>query len=196
MFSTIQNRRSIRSYQSTPIPREMILKILEAGRLAPSSKNRQPWRFVVVQGQSKKELLHAMRRGLAREKVNPLLPESAHHLAGAEYTLQIMAVAPVLLFVLNPLGLDLRCPITPEERVYELCNAQSLGAAMENMTLTATALGLGSLWICDTYFAYDELSAFLDGEGTLCAALAVGYAAEAPTARPRRPLSSLVRWCD
>mgnify|MGYP002564349117 FL=1 len=38
-----------------------------------------------------------------------------------------------------------------DERVPEICNAQSIGAAIENMTLTATELGLGSLWICDTF---------------------------------------------
>lgn len=45
----INNRRSIRSYKNTPVPREKILKILEAARLAPSASNRQPWHFVVVE---------------------------------------------------------------------------------------------------------------------------------------------------
>ena len=71
-----------------------------------------------------------------------------------------------------------------DERVAEICNAQSMGAAIENMTLAATALGLGSLWICDSFFAQHELSAWAGGE--LYAVLAVGYAAESPAARPRR----------
>ncbi len=45
----IKNRRSIRSYKTTPVPREKIMKILEAARIAPSASNRQPWHFIVVQ---------------------------------------------------------------------------------------------------------------------------------------------------
>ena len=42
-------RRSIRKYKEAPIPREKILKILEAARVAPSASNKQPWHFIVVE---------------------------------------------------------------------------------------------------------------------------------------------------
>ena len=45
----LEKRRSIRKYKDTPIPKENILKILEAARSAPSASNRQPWNFVVVE---------------------------------------------------------------------------------------------------------------------------------------------------
>ena len=45
----ITKRRSIRKYKNTPIPRDKIIKILEAARLAPSASNRQPWHFIVVE---------------------------------------------------------------------------------------------------------------------------------------------------
>ena len=45
----IKKRRSIRKYKGTPVPRESILKILEAARVAPSASHRQPWHFVVVE---------------------------------------------------------------------------------------------------------------------------------------------------
>lgn len=44
----VKNRRSIRSYKSTQVPKDKINKILEAARLAPSASNRQPWHFIVV----------------------------------------------------------------------------------------------------------------------------------------------------
>lgn len=196
MISEIQSRRSIRRYKQTPIPREMVEAVLQAGILAPSSKNRQPWRFVVVSGTSKQAMLKAMETGLAREQVHPLLPESSRYLEGARHTLEIMRQAPVTVFVVNPLGQDFSRALNPEERVYEICNAQSVGAAVENMCLAATELGLGSLWICDTYFAYQELCTFLGVEGELFAALALGYPEEAPAARPRKPLSEVVEWRD
>ena len=45
----VRKRRSIRRYKETPVPRESIVKLLEAARLAPSAAHRQPWHFIVVQ---------------------------------------------------------------------------------------------------------------------------------------------------
>lgn len=194
MLSAIQNRRSIRRFSQKPLPRAIIQEVLEAGRLAPSSKNRQPWRFIVTAGEEKERLLAAMLRGLERESRAPLLPQSAPYRPGAEHTLGIMGQAPVNIYVMNPLGASLHQPLTPEERVYEICNAQSLGAALENMSLAAWELGLGSLWICDTFFAYQELLDCLGAPGELFAALALGWPEESPGPRPRKELSRLVEW--
>ncbi len=194
MIHAIEDRRSIRKYQSRPVPRCLLEEIIRAGALAPSSKNRQPWKFVVVSGPAKADMLRAMEQGLEREKHTPLLPDSACHLPGAEYTLRIMAQAPVTILVLNRLGQSPEIPLTPEERVYERCNAQSIGAAMQNMTLAATELGLGSLWICDTYFAQRELQNWLNEEGDLFAAMTIGFPDEQPMPRPRRAISETVEW--
>jgi nitroreductase len=48
----IKIRRSVRSYSQTPVPDAMLRRVLEAGRLAPSASNRQPWCFIVVETQS------------------------------------------------------------------------------------------------------------------------------------------------
>ncbi len=148
----------------------------------------------MAEGRAKAQSLAAMERGLEREKKQPLLPQSAQHLEAARHTLRIMEQAPVVIFVVNPLGIGMNRSLTVEERVYELCNAQSIGAALENMSLTAFDLGLGSLWICDTYFAQEELMGWLGAEGELAAAMAVGYAAESPQARPRKKLEDAVEW--
>ena len=148
----------------------------------------------MAEGRAKAQSLAAMERGLEREKKQPLLPQSAQHLEAARHTLRIMEQAPVVIFVVNPLGIGMNRSLTVEERVYELCNAQSIGAALENMSLTAFDLGLGSLWICDTYFAYRELMDWLDSPGELLCALALGYPGESPAPRPRRELSQLVEW--
>ena len=194
MLSEIVNRRSIRAYLPAPVSREDIETVLQAGALAPSSKNRQPWRFTVTAGAGKAEALAAMARGLEEEKCRPLLPESAPFLSGAWRTLEVMRQAPVVIFVTNPQGRDPRQPMPADQRVGELCNAQSLGACLENMSLQATALGLGSLWICDTFFAYGALNEWLGGPGCLAAAMALGYAAENPPPRPRKPLAGLADW--
>lgn len=45
----IVKRRSIRTYKDTPVPRDKIIEILEAARIAPSASHRQPWHFIVVE---------------------------------------------------------------------------------------------------------------------------------------------------
>lgn len=194
-MKAIYDRRSIRKYTLKDVPKEIMEQILQAGTLAPSSKNRQPWKFIVVAGTHKNEMLSIMKKGLLREKTqNVLLPNSAQHLKAAEYTLEIMKQAPVSVFVVNCLGLELASILTPEERIYEICNAQSIGAALENMTLTATELGLGSLWICDIFFAYHELNEWLGTDGQLIAAMTFGYPDEHPNKRPRKNILDVVEW--
>lgn len=193
MIASIVNRRSIRKYKNTEVPRPLLEEIIQAGILAPSSKNRQPWRFVVVSGPAKEEMLRVMADGMEREKTAPLLPDSARHIGGAAYTMEIMRQAPVVIFIMNTLGYDPHGTLTADEHVSEICNAQSIGAAVENMILTATELGLASLWICDTYFAYDELCAWLGGD-QMFAAMAVGYADEEPPARPRKRMAEVTEW--
>ena len=192
MIEAIKNRRSIRKYKDKPITKEQINQILQAGMLAPSSKNRQPWKFVVATGEAKDEACLVMEKGIEREKREPFIPDSSPYINGAEHTLRIMQQAPVLIFIVNTLAASFNKVLSMDERVSEICNAQSIGAAIENMTLEATAQGLGSLWICDSFFAQEELSDWAGGE--LYAILAVGYADEAPAARPRNKAEDVIEW--
>jgi nitroreductase len=56
-FEAITTRRSVRGYEATPVPKEKLLKILEAARLAPSANGVQPWHFVVVTEAGKRKVL-------------------------------------------------------------------------------------------------------------------------------------------
>lgn len=194
MYRPIEDRRSIRSFSDREVPDEVVRALVAAGIKAPSSKNRQPWRFVVVKGAAKQQMLDAFADGLRREERQPLLPGSKQHLAGARYTLAIMKQAPVTVFVLNTLGRDLHQSRSPEEKLYDLANVQSIGAAIQNILLAATEQGLGSLWICDVFFAYEELRGWLHSDGELVAAIALGYPLESPNPRPRKPLETVVEW--
>ena len=192
MIKEIKDRRSIRKYQNKGVDRERISQILQAGMAAPSSKNRQPWKFVVATEGAKEEACRAMEEGIRREKKEPFIPDSVPYINGAEHTLRIMRQAPVLIFIVNTLAFSFDKELSVDERVSEICNAQSIGAAIENMTLEATAQGLGSLWICDSFFAQKELSEWSGGE--LYAVLAVGYADESPNARPRKKEEDVIEW--
>jgi len=57
LFDIIKNRRTVRQFKTTPIPKQHILKILEAAHFAPTAGNQQPWKFLVIQDRKKLDLL-------------------------------------------------------------------------------------------------------------------------------------------
>ncbi|HEX2954467.1 MAG TPA: nitroreductase family protein, partial [Bacillota bacterium] len=73
-------------------------------------------------------------------------------------------------------------------------DVQSVGAAIQNMLLAATGLGVGSLWIADVYVAYDELCQWMGKTCQMVAAVSLGYPDEAPNARGRRNFDEVVEW--
>jgi nitroreductase len=57
VFEAVQERKSIRAYKDTSVPREKLERILEAGRLAPSARNIEPWHFIAVTNSEKRKAL-------------------------------------------------------------------------------------------------------------------------------------------
>ncbi len=183
----ISQRRSIRRFEDKPVPRELIEKILHAATLAPSGKNAQPWRFIVLEGKKKDEVVDILERSVAS------LKEAGIPTGSAENSARIMLRAPVAILVLNPR----RTAKDFEDRWDQLgclVDTQSVGAAIQNMLLQATALGLGTLWICDVFFAEREILRHFDTSDELIAAVSVGYPAEAPSPRPRKSWQEVTTW--
>jgi len=186
--TAIESRRSIRSFKTDPLSREVIESILDAAHLAPSGKNRQPWRFVVVQNDEREKMSACLQAGLTSSTKNGIPTGSA------ENTFRIMQEAPVTVFIFNP---DDTAPWqhhTVPQRISTVVDTQSVGAAIQNMLLRAQELGVGSLWICDTFSAYSELCTWLGRDSLLVAAVTLGYPNETPASRPRMSLAELVEW--
>lgn len=195
MDNSILNRRSIRKYQDKPVPGELIEQIIDAGRMAPSAKNRQPWRYIVLGGESKAEFLSEMHKGILREETaEKSLPDLSAGIADAKNTWKIMKEAPVLIVVLNSNGRNPFESIECEERFTEIFDTLSIGASIENILLEATGLGLGTLWIANTCYAYKELMEYLGTTNQLIGVIAVGYADETPSQRPRKPMEDVVEY--
>ena len=189
------DRKSIRKYQPDMIPEEMLRDILEAGILAPSAKNRQPWKFLVATGTRKEEILNEMEKGIARTKKSKIMPERFKKgLASAENTLRIMREAPVLVLVMNTRSGDPYGMNFAGKRVSEIHDSLSIGAAVENMCLRATELGIGSLWIANTVYAHKEITAYLQTKDQLSCAVVFGYPDEKPAGRPRRKFEETVEF--
>ncbi|MBN1483679.1 MAG: nitroreductase [Chloroflexia bacterium] len=188
-LEAIAARRSIRRFKDTPVPDEMIHTVLRAAIQAPSGKNRQPWRFVVVREDKRDDMVRIMREGIDR------VEELGHGLGSSRWTAKIMAHAPVTIFVFNDAQEH-----TPGNLMWDepgdVVDVQSIGAAIQNILLAAQEIGLGTLWIGDVFYAYDRIIEWL-GEGhQMIAAVSIGYPDEQPGPRPRKAFDEVVRWLD
>ena len=180
----IEARRSIRRFQTGVLSKTLLTHLLELATKAPSGKNRQPWRFIVCQGEAKDKLLQIMKSAVAARQSEGMDTGSA------EGTMQAMQTADAVVLVLNRFS-----RIEPDYGYYRvLTDTQSIGAAVQNLLLAAQDVGLGTLWICDIFFATHEIAHWLDRNEELVAAVAIGYADESPCARPRKELETVVEW--
>lgn len=117
-FQVVRNRRSIREYKNIDIPDADIMKMIEAARLAPSTNNTQPWRYLIVKEPETIKLLSlvAGRQGfIAKAKAVVMA------LANRESSC---------------------CPNNPS-----MWYVQDTMIATEHLVLAATALGYGSCWV-------------------------------------------------
>lgn len=105
-----------------------------------------------------------------------------------------MRQAPVLIVILNTNGFSPYKPFSADERVTEICDSLAIGASVQNILLAATEMGLGTLWIANTCFAYDELVAFIGTKNQLVGAISVGYPDENPQERPKKDFNSIVEY--
>lgn len=177
---SISNRRSIRKFDTRKIDNKMIEEIIYYGSLAPSGKNRQPWRFVVIQDNIKlKSKIADIMIEKAKEKI-----KKGESPGSIKNTAQIIKQAPVFIAVFN----------TWNNKIIN-ANLQSIGACIENICLTATDMSLGSLWICDIDCAFKEIEELLDIKDiSLVAGISLGYQLENPNARPRLSTKKLIDW--
>jgi nitroreductase len=187
-LDAIAARRSIRKFKADPVPAEVLQTLLKAALQAPSGKNKQPWRWVVVSGERRADMVRLMRASLAKIKAG------GQNTGSAEWTVKIMEQAPATVFVFNAHGLAPWQPHSAEQMIDELVDVQAVGASIQNLLLAAQDQGLCSLWICDVFYAYEELCRWLGQAGQMVAAVSLGYADESPAARPRKPFGELVRW--
>jgi nitroreductase len=127
MLGLIKTRQSDRSYSNKPVEKEKIGRIAEAGRLAPSACNSQPWKFIIVD--------------------DPALLEQLAEAASAKVLGMNAFVkqAPVQIIVIREkANVSSRIGATIKKRDYSLID---IGIASENICLQATAEGLGSCMI-------------------------------------------------
>jgi nitroreductase len=160
-----QTRRSLRTYLNTPVEKEKLEYVLEAARLAPSWKNLQCWRFIVIEDEAGKAALAD-----SMSETNP----GRKALTGA----------PIVIVL---------CAVPKESEVWEGKDFMMLdaGLAMEHLLLAATEQGLGTCW--QGLFAEQKVREALNvpDEVRVLAMTPLGYAAEERRQRPRKGMGEI-----
>jgi nitroreductase len=168
VFEAIQGRRSIRAFESREVPEELVERLIEAARWAPSAGNIQPWEFIIVRKQ-----------------------EIKRKLAEAALWQSFIEEAPVVIVVCAD---EVRSTQGYGMRGKTLYCIQDTAAAIQNIHLAAYSMGLGTCWV--GAFGEDEARKVLKTPAGIrpVAIIPVGYPAETPSPRSRRPLKQIVHY--
>lgn len=172
----IARRRSIRKYTDQHVEEEKITRMLEAARQAPSGKNTQPWAFIVVRDKAK-----------------------IAEIARIDNDQKWMLPAPVIIACLADARarIDPSVPLnvtetSPEFEIKQVIRDSAV--AVQNMLLAAVEEGLGTCWT--GWYLQEEIRPALGipADKFVTAIVTVGYPAEDPAPRKRKPLAELVHY--
>jgi len=161
LLTQIQKRHSVRSYQPRPVEKEKLLTVLEAARQAPSAKNVQEWRFVIVQDEAtrRKLMVAANNQGFVGE-------------------------APVVIACCaTNTDYVMRCG--------QLCYPIDLAIAIDHMTLQAVEEGLGTCWVGSFYEDQVKAILGIPKEVRVVELLALGYPKDRQGPKNRLPLDQI-----
>lgn len=179
----IKHRKSIRKYKVDDVSKDMVEKLIDCARYAPSAKNRQPWEFVVVKDSIKDDIANIMLKK-EKETNGKLERKIYNYKSSVKQTAFVIKDAPILILVFRP-----------KEDNWLVGDSLSIGAAIEHICLKSVEMGLGTLWIRDIVYTQEEIANLLNyGNRSLISAIALGYPDETPKLRSRKKLNEILRW--
>jgi nitroreductase len=165
IYTAIATRKSVRSYEDRNVPEEVLTRVLEGARLAPSASNRQEWRFVVVRD-----------------------PATRQRLAHASNRQRFVGQAPVVLVCCAATdGHIMPCGL-PSFSI-------DVAIAVDHITLCAAAEGLGTCWIGAFNEAQVKEIVGIPREVRVVAVLPLGYPLDpTPARKSRLPFDHIVKY--
>jgi nitroreductase len=168
LYEVVRTRRSVRKYRPDPVPQEVLDRVLDAARIAPSGSNRQPTRLIVVSDPQTKQ------------KLVPMCHDQA-----------FIATAPV---VICALGRDIK--YNRGEWMGDYAMIVDVAIAVDHLTLAARAEGLGTCWIGSFNNADLRELLALPEDVNVVALTPIGYPEGDAFTEPqgRIPLDEFVMW--
>ena len=188
----IHQRRSVRQFQDRPLSDELIQAILDAANQAPSAHNQQSWKFVVIRNRKKQELARLVS---SRAMAFPKPSSAILRMAGRS-----IASAPVVIAAMNTgtlikHGTELfKLEADASEDFFRTMEIQSSAAAVENLLLAATSLGIGSVWLGVLFLVKRDILSFLgEAQGEFMAVIPLGHPKREALEPKKQPLEYVVK---
>ena len=194
-LQTIKSRRSIRLFTKQEVSDDYINLLLQAANEAPSAHNQQSWRFIAMRDQKRQELarLVTSRSGNLPRPASTLLRMAARSIAGAPTVIAIANTGDLIRHGTQLFKVE-------KEMAYDFFRTmeiQSSAAAVQNLLLAATSLGLSTVWLGILYLIKDDVLEFLgEPKGEFMAVVPIGYAATSSHGPQKQPLGMKVRYID
>lgn len=199
-MKVIQDRRSIREYTPEPVADQDLDIILETARQAPSGENAQPWRFIIVKDADTRQKLGALAGGgsgrrFTAEFVTQQMQERFSSLqdeAKKKAAFEKLTSGQVSAFLANA---PVNIVVCGKKDVWDM--PYDTSAAIENMLLMVTALGLGACWViapCIDIRDEERVKVLLHiPEGFKAVSIiSIGHPTRPHRPRPRLPINQLV----
>jgi nitroreductase len=203
LMEAIRTRRSVRVYEDTAVPEAHLRLIIEAATWAPSGFNKQPWKFIIIQKRAIIEQMADAVRLKLQEIANwPGAKGNEKNVMAMLKGFTVFKEAPVAIAVLTceyvaPMDKILsKENLTFEEkfRLRALPGLQSVAAAIQNMLLTATAMGYGTCWGTGCLIASEKIEKILKAgdDWRLVAIVPVGIAKATPKPPKRKAVDAVM----
>ena len=199
--AAIMKRASIRRFKPAPVEKAKIVKVLEAGRRAPSWGNTQPWRFIVVQDKAKREELAKACGGQPTVGAAPVVIVCCAtiddftrkgHGEALKSLIPVGAMTEELMNIV--LQSDVFAPYLRGEAVMAVKAGEQLMIAIAYMTLEAVNQGLSTCWVGAITPKEVHKVMNLPDSIFVHSLLPLGYADEDPKPRPRKDVNKVVFW--
>lgn len=193
LLDIIRRRRSIREYLSKEVSRDVLFRILEAARWAPSAHNSQPWRFIIImERRLKREFAEAMAdKWLSDMSKDDVPQETRESLVKA--SIEEFTHAPILIVACLTMR-DMDKYQDERRQEYEhIMAVQSLAVAIQNILLAAYSEGLGACWFCAPLFCQSVVREVLKLPNDVepQALLTLGHPSETPSPPPRMSIEEI-----
>ncbi len=193
VLKVIQNRRSIRTFDDKMVSESDIRRVLQAANQAPSAHNQQSWRFIVVSGTKKQDLANLVNKR-ASEFTKPssvLLRMAARSLSSAPIVIGVVNTGELIRRSSELFGMDGKNAFD----FFRTMEIQSSAAAVENLLLAATSLGISSVWLGVLFLIKEEVLALLEEpQGEFMAVVPLGYSTKAGAKPAKKSLDIKVKY--
>ncbi len=200
VWEAIYTQRAIRYWEEKPVPRALLEQVIEAASKAPSGSNTQPWIFVVIDDRAKLDEIAALMRGFfeAAEPIRNLISAGEKSedkserlmLKGAKQFFTKLERAPAIII---PCLYQVASP-TPDPA--SLLAGSSIYMAVQNLMLSARALGLGTLMTTAHAMIEPNLREILSlpDDAHPVALIPIGFAGANFGPTKRKGVDEVLRW--